>query len=168
MPLRATAAVAPAVAAVALAGASFALGCVPSHGSAPTPMAASRRVVATQEEVATSMLEGGVVAAAFSGDGRFAAIGGPRGAEVVDMPGRRRVRFIKEARILRQALALSADGRVLAAPGQGNEVRLWDVASGAETAVLAPNAAPHAIAFSPRGDRLAVGGENLAIEVWDL
>lgn len=113
-------------------------------------------------------LEGGIAGVAFSRDGRFAAIGGGRGAEVIEVPGGHRVRFIEGARVQGQALALSADGGRLAAVGGRAEVRIWDVASGREIGVLNVDGDPWAIAFSPRGDLLAVGGEKLAISLWDL
>jgi len=117
---------------------------------------------------AARALEGGVAGVAFSGDGHFAAIGGARGAEVIEIPDGRRVRLLEGARVQGHALALSADGRRLAAAGGGAEVRVWDVPSGTELAVLQTDGAPRAIAFSPRGDLIAVGGEKLAISVWDL
>jgi WD40 repeat protein len=113
-------------------------------------------------------LEGGIVAAAFSGDGRFAAIGGARGAAVLEIPSRRQVAFVAAARVQGHALALSADGRRLGAVCLSREVGVWDVRTGALVAAVPVVPGPEAIAFSPRGDLVAVGGAHLTIEVWDL
>ena len=165
MSLRAAAASAFAF---AFAFALSASGCVANQAARPASTAGSWRVVAVLGDAASSTLEGGVAAVTFSRDGAFAAIAGAQGAEMIAIPSRRRVRFIREAGVGTHALALSADGRLLATAGRGKQVRVWDVTSGAETAALALDAIPYALAFSARGDLLAVGGENLAIEVWDL
>lgn len=157
----------PVVFLTALAAVSLAAGCRSAIGARASGTSAWQ-VVSVLGDAAGTSLEGGIAAASFSGDGRLAAVGGARGAEVFEVPSRRRARFIGEANVQGNALALSVDGRRLAAGGRGKEVRVWDVASGAEVATLKLTAEPRAVAFSPRGDLLAVGGEALAVELWDL
>jgi WD40 repeat protein len=82
------------------------------------------------------------------------------------------------ARALRHALsgarhsptndcAFSDDGRVLASV-ENATVRLWDVASGEETAAFSVVATAKACEWSPGGERLAVVGYPLgSIELWD-
>ncbi|QDT13195.1 c-type cytochrome domain-containing protein [Stieleria marina] len=75
------------------------------------------------------------------------------------------------------AMAASPDGQLVAA-GHGNRVAVYDIASGAEVAVLSdpgldsisgPGVADvdlvQAIAFSPRGDRIATGGYR-TVRLW--
>ena len=132
----------------------------------PAAAASSSTIAPTASDIPP--LEGGIVAAAFSADGRFAAVGGARGAAVLEIPSRRQVAFVAAAHVQGHALALSADGQRLGALRSSGEVGVWDVRTGALVAALPVVAGPEAIAFSPHGDRLAVGGAHLTIEVWDL
>lgn len=113
-------------------------------------------------------LEGGIVAVAFSREGRVAALGSAQGTAVIELPSRRRVAFIPAARARGHALALSADGRLLGAVRPSGEVAVWDVRSGAVIAGLPLVPGPEAIAFSPQGDLLAVGGAAMTLQLWDL
>jgi len=84
-------------------------------------------------------------------------------------------------------VAFAPDGKSLAASGyeKGKDgqitglVRIWDAATGAERAVLrADMGIPTALAFSPDGRRLALGGftsrddpvmsNDGSLEVWEL
>jgi WD40 repeat protein len=75
------------------------------------------------------------------------------------------------------AVALSADGKWLAASSQDRAVRLWDVASGKVLRTFTGHAkAPHCVAFSPDGKLLATGsgdpvygeGRELdGVRLWD-
>ena len=54
------------------------------------------------------------------------------------------------------SLAFSPDGKTLAAPGLGGQVRLWDPATGREATALATGGIP--LGFSPDGRTLVTGG----------
>ncbi len=66
------------------------------------------------------------------------------------------------------SLAFSPDGGSIAA-GFVGEVRVYDVASGAQTARLQAGDEVHrSVAFSPDGARIAAGDESGHVRVWDL
>jgi WD40 repeat protein len=60
----------------------------------------------------------------------------------------------------------SQDSSVVAVPHSRNLVRLIDLASGREFASLPTTGGP--CCFSPDGGQLVTGGENFALQVWDL
>src|SRR5262249_57956305 len=64
---------------------------------------------------------------------------------------------------------LSREGKVLASAYR--EVRLWDVATGEELLVIPEPReylyAIYSVSFSPDGTRLASGGQDNAVIVWD-
>src|SRR4051812_30872447 len=66
------------------------------------------------------------------------------------------------------ALAYSPDGKLLASGGEDRKVRLWEVATGAETAVLKPHSGCiYALAFMPDGQFIASGGGRNELFVWN-
>jgi WD40 repeat protein len=65
-----------------------------------------------------------------------------------------------------RALAYSADGALLAGAGE-RVVRLWDAATGRETASFPMPAAVKAVAFSRQGVRLAAGLADGTLLTWD-
>jgi WD40 repeat protein len=74
------------------------------------------------------------------------------------------VRWRHGSRIL--ALAYSPNGKVLAAAGGDDPVRLWNTETGQEIRTL-PETWVHALAFSPDGRFLAAAGGFKDIRVWD-
>jgi WD40 repeat protein len=67
------------------------------------------------------------------------------------------------------ALALSPDGKYLAAGSGAGEVRVWDTATAQETLTLRGHLGPiQALAFSPDGKHLASGSQDCSVMVWDL
>ena len=66
------------------------------------------------------------------------------------------------------AVALTADGRVLAAGGQDRTVHLWDTADGRQITVLRGFTGPvQTVAFSPGGTLLAAGSADHTIRLWN-
>jgi WD40 repeat protein len=66
-------------------------------------------------------------------------------------------------------LAFSPDGRTLASGGSGGVVKLWDVATGRNLAVLPGHTASvGAVAFSRDGRTLASGSSDGTVRVWDV
>jgi WD40 repeat protein len=67
---------------------------------------------------------------------------------------------------LLDALAISADGRLLAAGGRDEKIRIWDLRTGKLQRHL-PSPMPNVLAFSPDGKTLACGTWNHTIHLWD-
>jgi WD40 repeat protein len=70
-------------------------------------------------------------------------------------------------------LALSGDGKKLAAGGCDRLVRIWDISGGAAAAKLEQSFENHAdwvfgVAFTPDGKHLVTGSRDKTAKVWDL
>jgi WD40 repeat protein len=117
---------------------------------------------------------------AFSPDGKMLAVGSMNGvvqfwevatsklrrALKVDAVPARRQRF-------NLALAFSPDGRLLASCGDsaqsGGEVRIWEMISGKEIAILKGHRiGVGSVAFSPDGRLLVAAGGNSTVRLWDV
>ena len=111
--------------------------------------------------------------AALSGDGSRLAISmstpfryfkADRGIKVWDWRTRR---LLFETNLVARRVAMSADGRWLAAGGERKDIFLWNLDTG-ETHKLACVDSPWEIAFSPDGTKLAAAGFNMGARVWNL
>jgi WD40 repeat protein len=115
----------------------------------------------------------------FSPDSRSIATSGSRGVaqrreswqDVVlweTASGEERLRISMEDGALSQ-IAISPDGRLLAAAGQGETIRLWDAWTGKAAGRFSGHRGwMNALSFAPDGRTLASGGIDGAILIWDL
>jgi polar amino acid transport system permease protein len=122
-----------------------------------------------------------LVDAAFSGDlGRLATVDEAGVVEVWDLEGGSQVRAFDPIESPSQAVALSADGRLVAA-GTGNDIAVWEVDSGERVQVmegrwedpeeqtdwLGHDDLVTTLAFSPDGELLVSGSADTTI-IWEL
>jgi WD40 repeat protein/predicted Ser/Thr protein kinase len=83
------------------------------------------------------------------------------GATIRTLHGRRRGAYD-------QTLAMSQDGKLVAAGGLDHTVKVWDVATGAELYTIeGERGAPRFLAFSPDGKHLATAGDDGVIRLRD-
>ena len=67
------------------------------------------------------------------------------------------------------SVALSRDGKTLAAGNADGTVRLWDVATHRQiTALTGPGGPVNSVAFSPDGTTLAAGSADGRVRVWGV
>ena len=67
------------------------------------------------------------------------------------------------------SVAFSPDGKTLASGSMDDSIKLWDVASGKNTATLKGHDNDvYSVAFSPDGKTLASGSIDQTIKLWDV
>ena len=67
------------------------------------------------------------------------------------------------------SLAFSPDSKTLAAGGFDNKIRVWDVATGKQTATMEGHTVGvFCLAFSPDGKTLASGGGDESVKLWNV
>jgi len=68
-----------------------------------------------------------------------------------------------------RAVAFAPNGRLIAAAGDDNEVRVWDAGTGELLAILRGHEATiHSVAFSPDSSRVVTASEDKTARVWDV
>jgi len=67
------------------------------------------------------------------------------------------------------SVAFSPDGRTLASGSEDNTIKLWNVATGKNTATLKGHTdIVWSVSFSPDGKTLASGSSNNTVKLWDV
>ncbi|MDA1053945.1 MAG: hypothetical protein O3C40_26135 [Planctomycetota bacterium] len=114
-----------------------------------------------------------IAAVVFSHDGKELIAGGYHELTVWNPADGTLIRRIKNVGQRTRALSLSPDGTLLAvgcgAPGRLGETRVFDMAKGEVVKVLGTTSDEVLdVAFSPQGDRLAVGAADGTIRVFEI
>jgi WD40 repeat protein len=110
---------------------------------------------------------GPVMALAWCADSRLATAGADKRILLWEMPEGKVLHTLTASAVVR-ALAVSPDSKRLAS-AEDATVQLWDASTGKATSKLTgPTDALLCVAFSPDGMRLAAGGYDRRLYLWDL
>lgn len=128
---------------------------------------------ALARRIGADQITGGVHALAFLKDPKQIAVGegtpyGPGAVRIFDITTGQQTGVFTEPKDIVYALAVSADGKRIAAGGADNRCRVWDI----ETKKIARVIDLHtdwvlAAAFSPDGKSLATAGADSMVYVWN-
>lgn len=135
-------------------------------GSTPQPVASEPRIEARL--AAQWPTAGPARQAAFSDDGRLAALSDASGAIAI-----RDAHSWKALRTLvhpggATTVAFTRDGTTLVSGGYDGSIRFWDLGTGRQTRLIEASALPiWTLDLSPDGSHLAAAGEDKAIRIWD-
>jgi WD40 repeat protein len=124
----------------------------------------------------TTAIDGPFYGVSWSGDGRLLALGedDARRTRIVDRSWEEVASIGVEGTHLRNAFALSPDGRLLAVASQRERrpdptsarVTIWDVEQG-EVLTTIPVWA-YDVAFDPSGTKIATGSQYGIVDIWDV
>lgn len=111
----------------------------------------------------------GIAALAYSGDGRFLAVAGQQPVFQLWNVAKKAVAFeSKGAKVRVTSLAFTPDGKFVLA-GSLRTLQAWETATGGCRFTLEPhNGWVTALAFTPDGTRLASGGQDEFVHVWQV
>lgn len=123
--------------------------------------------LATQKEFPTKTVSPGHGrAVAFSPDGKSIAVGvDARCVKLVDLNTWQQRTFAHLAPVL--SLAIAPDGKTLASVSADANLKVWDLAEGADPAVISPMSSVTAIAYSPNNKTVAVGCSDKTVQLYD-
>jgi len=108
---------------------------------------------------------------AFASDGRTLATTGGSGPRIWDVSTGKVIQILShENNFLPGCVAVSPDGKTLAAGGYFNQLCLWDLTTGKVTRprLRGYYASIRSVTFSPDGKLLATGGEDGLVRLWDM
>jgi WD40 repeat protein len=132
------------------------------------------------------VIKGGAITAgfinalAFSRDGkRLASASCDNTARIWDVATGELLHVLEGHKGFVNAVRFLPDGKLLATGGEDGTIRLWEVATGKQVLAVAAHEKPKgqtaearqdvfALALSPDGKRLASGGRDTAVKVWDV
>jgi WD40 repeat protein len=116
-----------------------------------------------------------VVSVAFTPDGKTLVASDNDSVRLWEAATWKEKAPLKNGKSGAKPVAVSLDGKLIAAGNWDKTVRLWDSASGAEVATLVGHVGPVlTVAFSPDGSLLATGGRSepwggtAQVKLWDL
>lgn len=134
--------------------------------------------LATGKTTATLKGHAGALSSlSFSADGKTLASGSTYGGandktlHLWDVAGAKNNAILGEYSNPVMCLALTPDGNTLAVGSQGNAIKLWNLASGRNTAQLQGQTEADvvwSVAISPDGKTLASGSSDRTVKLWEL